>query len=284
MLAALGACASNDADSTSRAEPARPPPGTLAALVAPPRSAHPSFTGDASDVERAFLARLEAFQRREPDTVLALSARTSAPGSQEDIQNFMDNYAVRLYRINAIDVARDTATVDYEDAIVGLDSTIAITTLLGQHDVWKLEDGAWKWSSNTVTAPGIPRDVATVRVQLRDGSPPRITKLPAAEFAFRLENRGTAPKGTFLLGVPADFDLQQLVPTLDALVQQRANGGAQLPAGVLELGATVAVPAGGVGTMVFSGRLPNGRYVLVTRADGDQGDVLPGEYTDFVVE
>jgi hypothetical protein len=50
------------------------------------------------------------------------------------------------------------------------------------------------------------------------------------------------------------------------------------------MGATADVPANGTGTMVFTARLPKGRFFLLSRTAGDNPTLLPNEYADFTVK
>jgi hypothetical protein len=261
-----------------------PPTGTLKPLVSPPRSFKPVFTGEAARVERAFRARVSAFDHQDVVAALATFSRTAPLPKADDLRSFMHNYLVRLFRINAIGVQGDSATIDYENAIVGRNLRAPVNTLLAQHEVWTREDGTWKGVSDVATAPGIPADVATVSVTLRDGRAPEVGPRPNRDFAFKITNTGAAPKGVFILGIPRHIDAASLLPVVARVGDARAAGSsAPFPRGVLELGATPDVAAQSVGTMVFSDRLPKGRYLLLARAGGDPHPVLDGEYVDFTV-
>jgi hypothetical protein len=257
-----------------------PPGGSVP--HAPPRSYRPVFTGEASAVEEAFRARLDAFERKDATTAIALSATAL---KREDVLAFMNNYSIRLYRINAITVNGNTATIDYENAIVARDLKSNVTTLLAQHEVWGKQVGGWKQLSDVASTPGIPTDVAAVTVTLRDNAPIIVpTPLPLTDFAFVLKNTGNAAKGVFILGIPADLDVPAFLPVIVAIGTKRdANIAAPFPDGVLEMGATPDAPAHGNGTMVFTARLPKGRYLLLSREPGDKPALLPKEYADFTV-
>jgi hypothetical protein len=262
-----------------------PPTGTLKPLVAPPRSAKPVFTGEAARVERAFRARVSAFDHQDVAGALALTSKAPpSSATADDLRSFMENYRVRLFRINAIAVDGNTATIDYENAIVGRNLRSTVNTLLAQHEVWTREDGGWKNVTDVSSAPGIPSDLATVDVTLRDGAATSVGPLPSRSFAFKIANDGAAAKGVFILGIPRDQDLATLIPVMQQIGDARSSGGAaQFPDGVQELGATPDVPANGDGTMVFNRRLPKGRYLLVSVADGDVDPLIENEYADFTV-
>ena len=100
--------------------------------------------------------------------------------------------------------------------------------------------------------------------------------LPSGEFAFALSNPGMAAKGVFILGIPSDLD----VPSYIQLFM--AGDRLPLPDKVLEMGGIPDLAPGGKGAMVFSGALPKGRYLLLSRAKGE-GDVLPKEYAEFTI-
>ena len=68
---------------------------------------------------RAFRARVSAFDHKDVSGALATFSRAAPPPSIADLQTFFDNFDVRMYRIDAIEVHGDSATVDYENAIVG---------------------------------------------------------------------------------------------------------------------------------------------------------------------
>jgi len=261
-----------------------PPTGTLKPLVAPPRSHKPVFTGEAAKVERAFRARVSAFDHQDLVAALATFSRTITLPKEDDLRSFMHNYLVRLFRINAIGVQGDSATIDYENAIVGRNLRASVNTLLAQHEVWTRENGTWKGVSDVATAPGIPADIATVSLTLRDGRAPQVGALPNRDFAFKITNTGTAPKGAFILRIPRHLDVASLLLVIARIGDARDAGStAQFPRGVLELGATPDVAAHGVGTMVFSGRLPTGRYLILARAGGDPHPVLDNEYVECTV-
>jgi hypothetical protein len=257
-----------------------PPGGSVP--HAPPRSYRPVFTGEAVAVEEAFRARLDAFERKDVAAALALSA--TAPKA-DDVLAFMNTYSIRLYRINAIAASGSTATIDYEDAIVARDLKSNVTTLLAQHEVWTKQVGGWKQVSDAASTPGIPSDLAAVTVTLRDNAPIIVpTPLPQTDFAFVLKNTGTEAKGVFILGIPADLDVPTFLPVIVAIGAKRdANIAAPFPDGVLEMGATPDTPADGGGTMVFTSRLPKGRYLLLSRTPGDKPALLQKEYADFTV-
>jgi hypothetical protein len=289
MLAGV-ACSSGSEQSqatgdTRRAAPHRgPPTGTLEALVAPPRSYRPVFTGEAAAVERAFRARVSAFDHKDVSGALATFSRAAPPPSIADLQTFFDNFDVRMYRIDAIEVHGDSATVGYENAIVGHGVRSTVTTLLGQHEVWTREGGAWKGVSDVASTPGIPKDLAAVLLTLHDGQPPEVGALPDRDFAFKISNAGSAAKGLFVLGIPAGLDVATFIPVIEKIGGEREAGETSpFPDGVVELGATADVPAGSDGAMVFSDRLPKGRYLLVSRAAGDEHPLLANEYVDFTV-
>jgi hypothetical protein len=260
------------------------PSGTLPPLVAPPRSFKPVFAGEEGAVEKALRAFVDALDRKDVDAVVALRSKPD-PSYRDSVVAFVNNFSIRLYRINAIVVKGTTATIDYEDAIVGHNLTTDVTTLLAQHDAWTNEGGSWKNVSEVNQVPGIPQDLGSVTVTLRDGAPITVPPLPDCDFAFLLNNTGHAPKGVFILGIPADLDVAAFIPTINAIaVQRQTNSAAPYPAGILEMGATADVPANGTGTMVFTARLPKGRFLLLGRTAGDNPTLLPNEYADFTVK
>ena len=59
---------------------------------------------------------------------------------------------------------------------------------------------------------------------------------------------------------------------IDAIGTERQSNTAasEFPDGIVEMGATADIPAHGKGTMVFSGRLPTGRYLLVEPRGGER--------------
>jgi hypothetical protein len=284
-----GRASSGDGDAaTSTSAFGGPPTGTLPPLVAPPRSYRPVFSGEAAAVEQAFRNRLGAFDRHDIDAVLASSAKPDT-SLRDDVAAFMDTYRAPLYRINAIKVNGNNATIDYENSIVGRNLRSKVTTLLGQREVWTKSDGQWKSVSDESVTPGIPEDLRSVTVTLPDGGPIDVpASLPSTDFAFRLKNTGSATKGLFILGIPADADVAALIPAVAKVGDDRANHlPTPMPDGVLEMGATPDVAAHQDGTMVFNGRLPKGRYLLMARAasNGDQpGSLLPNEYAEFTVK
>ena len=246
--------------------------------AAPRRSFKPVFTGEAAQVEKAFRSNLDAFARKDLDAAMAMAVKSDElVGTREGLLNFMNTYRIVLYRINNIVVTGDTAAIDYENAIVGRTLKSDITTLLAQHDVWQKQLGAWKFVSDVSSMPGIPGDLPSVKVTLRDGAQTVVASpLPSGEFAFSLSNTGTAAKGVFILGIPSDLDVPsyiQLFKSADRL---------PLPDRVLELGGIPDMAPAGKGAMVFSGALPKGRYLLLSRAKGE-GDVLSKEYAEFTI-
>jgi hypothetical protein len=256
-------------------------------LVAPPRSYKPVFIGEAAAVEEAFRARLDAFERKDVSAVFATQTKTGS--SRAQVLGFMNTYRIRLYRINAITVVGNTATIAYENAIVGRNlKSDATTTLLGQHDVWTKQHGRWKFVSDVSSAPGIPQDLTAVTVTLRDHAPTIVpAQLPKTDFAFLVKNTGAAAKGLFILGIPADLKVSAFLPVIGAIGTERETNTAasEFPDGIIEMGATADIPAHKDSTMVFSGRLPDGRYLLVSRAAQDAPDTKlpPKEYADFTV-
>jgi hypothetical protein len=282
------ASSSDGAAATPTSAFSGPPTGTLPPLVAPPRSYKPVFSGEAAVVDQAFHDRLDAFDRHDIDAVLASSARPD-PSLRDDVTAFMDTYRAPLYRINAIKVDGNDATIDYENSIVGRNLQSKVRTLLGQHEVWTKVDGHWKSVSDQSVTPGIPEGMRSVTVTLPDGGPVNVpASLADTDFAFRLKNIGSATKGLFILGIPDDADVGALIPAIAKVGDDRANHiPTPMPDGVLEMGATPDVAAHQDGTMVFNDRLPKGRYLLMARAasNGDQpGDLLPNEYAAFTVK
>jgi hypothetical protein len=257
-----------------------PPTGT-APVAAPPRSYKPVFTGEAAVVQRAFLDLLAAYRRDDVDAVLA----RKIVQSRHDELAFMKNYSIRLFRITSIAVKGNTATVDYEDSIVARNLTTYVTTLLSQHDTWTKQNGRWKEQSEVASTPGIPRDLASATLTLRDDAPIAITTpLPRGNFAFVVENTGAIAKGLFILGIPTKLDVATFIPLVEQVGTERdSNLAAPFPHGVLEMGATPDVPANGAGTMVFNARLPSGRYLLLAR-EADHGSLLEKEYAVFTVK
>ena len=274
LIMTLGACGSTTSASST------PSGTTLPPLKAPPTSYRPVFTGDAGVVEKAFRANVAAYSRKDADAALAL---TTQPQTRAAILAFMNTYSFRLHRILTISVKGTKATIDYEYAIVGRNLKLNVTTLLQARNVWTWVNGGWKDAGGTVAAPGIPLDLPSVKVTLPDAAPIMVPDpLPRTEFAFLLKNTGSVAKGVFILGIPARLDVATLIPTISQIGDARANNvAAQLPHGVLEMGATADVPAHAKGTMVFSGRLPRGRYLLVSRTS--EGKLLPNEYAVFTV-
>ena len=226
-----------------------------------------------------FRANLDAFGRKDIDAVAARMA--GKLGSRADLIKFMDTYRIILYRINDIVVTGDTATIDYENAIVGRNLKTDVTTLLAQHEVWVKGATGWVVESDVASQPGIPADLASVAVTLRDDSQIVVpTPLPTGEFAFSMKNTGSNAKGVFILGIPADLD----VPSF---IERTANSSTPgFPDNILEMGATADIAAGGTGAMVFNAALPKGRYLLLTRITGSSGDttLLPKEYAEFTVQ
>jgi hypothetical protein len=240
------------------------------------------FTGTAADVEKAFRTLLAGFNRKD---VAAVHALQTKPTPRGELLSFLNSYRVRLYRINRISVYGDEATVDYENAIVGRNlKSGATTTLLGQQDVWHKKNGRWKVVSDRAFTPGIPQDLQSVTVTLRDHAPTIVpTPLPKTDFAILMKNTGRAPKGVFILGVPRDLKVSDAIAVIKRVGAARdTSAGIQFPEGITEIGATADVAAHRNGTMVFSGRLPAGRYLLVSRAAHD-GDVLPNEVAEFTI-
>jgi hypothetical protein len=97
-----------------------------------------------------------------------------------------------------------------------------------------------------------------------------------------MKNTGRATKGVFILGVPRDLKVSDAIAVIKAVGASRDTAGTEFPDGITEMGATADVAAHRNGTMVFSGRLPAGRYLLVSRAAHD-GDLLPNEVADFTI-
>jgi len=258
-----------------------PPTGSLPSLEAPPRSCKPEFAGEAGAVERAFRALLSGYDRQDLAKVVALQ---TTPSRADDL-TFMKTYRIRLYRINAITLHGNTAAIDYENAIVARDLESNVTTLLGQREVWTKQSGAWKFVADVATTPGIPRGMATVTVTLPDDAPITVPTLPNRQFAFLVKNTGSAAKGLFILGIPAHLDVPAFLPLVTKIGDARDhNIAAAFPHGVLEMGATPDIAANGTGTMVFSGRLPKGRYLLAARpGDGVDSTPNPKEYAVFTV-
>ncbi len=294
FIMVVGGCSSTSTDAANNGDAASPsttmqgpPTGTLPPLVAPPRSAESVFSGEAAEVEKAFTDFVEAFDSGDASAAISLYS-DPGPSLRRDLDGFMGNFRVLFYRINAIDVEGNTATIEYENAIVGRDLKSEVNTLLEQRDIWTKDDGSWKWVSGEASAPGIPQDLEAVTVTLADGAPISVpTPLPSTDFAFLLKNTGTATKGVFIVGIAADFEIASLIPTLTKVFDERSNEVAvRLPDGILELGSTPDVPANQDGTMVFNGRLPEGRYVLLTRtsSDGDRDPtLLPNEFAEFTI-
>jgi hypothetical protein len=235
-------------------------------------------------VAKAFRALLDAYARNDIAGVIALKA---APSIEEELA-FMNTYSIRLYRITAIAVNGNTATIDYEDAIVGRNLRSHVTTLLAQHDVWTKDSGAWKAAFQVASAPGIPEGLASVAATLRDAAPIILpASLPKADFAFLLRNTGAAAKGVFILGIPGHLDVSAVIQTVTAVgnVRQTSPLAAPLPDGILEMGATPEIPAHANGTMVFNARLPKGRYLLLSTETRDgQRSLLPDEYAEFIIK
>ncbi len=279
---AVGACgtAQKSAGGASPTTVAATPADGTAPFVAPPRSAKPIFTGEAAKVEATLRASLAAYEQGDAQAAYVMQStkrRMLPENSVNALQEFMDAYRVVLYRINTINVKGDRATLDYENAIVGRSLQSDVTTLLHQHDVWVKEDGEWRSDSGSVTTPGIPPDLATVDVAIRDGERIDIpAPLPTTDFAFRIENRGKEARGLFILGIPADLDVSSF---FDRHAEQEESG---FDDGILEMGATPDISGRATGTMVFSKQLPSGRYLLVART-ADAGAMIPSEYADFVV-
>ena len=272
---------SNGARSSTTAH--RTPALTVPGLVAPPRSRKAVFTGHAAEVERAFRARLAAYDRKDVDYAVATQATKN--GTRQEIVEFMNTYQIRLFRITRIDVYGDQATIDYEDAIVGRNlKPAAITTLLAQQDRWTKQDGRWKTASDRAFSPGIPQDLTSVTLTLRDHAPIVIPRLPTTDFAFLLKNTGAAPKGVFIVRIRPRAKISEVIAAIKAVGDQRGSdaAGVPFPDGIIEMGATPDVPAHRTGTMVFSGRLPAGRYLLLSRA-ANNGELLPKEYAAFTV-
>ena len=266
---------SSDERTVGIAEAAAPPNGT-----SPPRKApRPVFTGEAAAVEKAFRDNLDAFARKDVDAVVARMGDNL--GSRTDLIKFMDAYRIVLYRINNIVVTGKTATIDYENAIVGRNLNTDVTTLLAQHDVWLKATTGWMFQSDISSQPGIPVDLASVAVTLRDDGQIVIpTPLPKGEFAFAMKNTGSNTKGVFILGIPADLDVPSFIE------QQVKSSEPGFPDNILEMGATTDIAAGGTGAMVFNAALPEGRYLLLTQITKSFGDttLLPKEYAEFTVQ
>lgn len=281
LIITLGATGLTTSASSSPASSYTPTGTTLPPLEAPPTSYRPIFTGAAGVVEKAFRSKVAAYSRKDVDTALAL---TFQPQSRAAILAFMNTYSFRLHRILTISVKGTKATIDFEYAIVGRNLKLNVTTLLQERNVWTRVNGVWKDAGGTVTAPGIPLDLASVKVMLPDGTPIMVTEpLPETGFAFLLKNTGSLAKGVFILGIPARLNVATLIPKIGQIGDERSNNvAAQLPDGVLELGATADIPPQAKGTMVFSGRLPRGRYLLISRTAGT-GTLLPNEYAVFTV-
>ena len=284
----VGACSSSTNNAANHSTGTTPttafrgtPSLTLPGLVAPPRSRKVVFTGTAADVEKAFRALLAGFNRKD---VAAVHALQTKPTPRTELLSFLNSYRVRLYRINRISVYGDEATIDYENAIVGRNlKSDAPTTLLGQQDVWHKKNGRWKVVSDRAFTPGIPEDLQSVTVILRDHAPTIVpTPLPKTDFAFLLKNTGRATKGVFILGVPRDLKVSDAIAAIKAVGASRDTAGTEFPDGITEMGATADVAGHRNGTMVYSGRLPAGRYLLVSRAAHD-GDLQPNELADFTV-
>ena len=256
-----------------------PPAGTIALR----RDAKPVFTGEAADVEKAFRANLDAYQRKDVDIALgniSKEGQQKRPTSRADLADFMDSFRIVLYRVTNIAVDGTRATVDYENAIVGRNLKSDVTTLLAQHDVWVKEGGTWKFLSDVSSSPGIPEDLKAVPITMRDGRQITVpVPLPKGEFAISVTNAGAATKGLFILGIPADRDVPSLLKEI--------GSSDRMPDHVLEMGAISDIAAGSTGAMVFSGALHTGRYVLVARSTEDEyhrTPLLPGEYAEFSVQ
>ena len=249
----------------------RPPNGS-----APPRHrSAPVFTGEAAVVQQAFMALLNSFEKRDVDTIERVAG--TKLGSKADLVSFVKAYRIVLYRIINIAVVGDTATIDYENAIVGRSLRSNVTTLLAQHEIWFKKNGQWMFESDVASAPGIPSDLASVALTLRAGRQIVLSlPLPHGDFAFLVHNTSSVAKGLFILGIPANLDVPSFI---DTQIKSTAPG---FSPGILEMGATSDIAAGASGTMVFSAALPPGRYLLQARAAKD-GTPLRHEYAEFGV-
>jgi hypothetical protein len=286
LVLVLGACSS----SGNSASPGAPtttfhgtPALTLPGLVAPARSHKIVFTGEQREVETAFRTLLADYERKDVDAAYAIQENPKVTKVQ--VRSFMNSYQVRLFRIDDIFVNGTDATIDYENAIVGRNvKPNATTTLLGQREFWTKVDGRWKMVSDTAFTPGIPSDLRSVTVTLRDGEPIVVpTPLPATDFAFLLKNTGRAPKGVFILRVPPNLPLSTVLSAIRTVGTRRNAAGSIFPDGIVEMGATADVASHRDGTMVFSRRLAKGKYVLVTRSAGSSGQLLPDETAVFTI-
>ena len=257
--------------------------GPQSGTVIMARSTKMVFSGEAAVVEKALRFHIDAVNRRSVDEFLVNARRPghpiATPADRKNLLEFMNAYRIVLYRITRIDVTGNKATIDYENAIVGRNLKSAVTTLLAQHENWVKDAKGWGSLDDVASAPGIPSDLAAVGVKLRDGAQIVLDALPAGEFAFRLTNSGRVPKQVFILGIPRALD----VPSFIENVAKSTTPG--FPEPVLEMGAANAVKPGDTGTMVFSGPLPRGRYLLLTQTPDGVNDatLYPHEYAEFTV-
>ena len=165
--------------------------------------------GAAADVEKAS-GRLGS-QVANKDVDATVVSESPVHDTRTQLLGFMNTYSIRLYRITAITVKGDTATIDYENTIVGRNlKADATTTLLGQRDVWTKTGGVWKSVSDVASSPGIPRKSHRVGDGHAARSPTDGDRWPAEHrLRFLVKNTGVASKGVFILGIPADLNVRR---------------------------------------------------------------------------
>lgn len=187
----------------------------------------------------------------------------------------LPNDELVIRKIGDITVDGDTATVEAEASSRNREGDAPASIILGIRATFLLEAGVWKIDKEEFTSPDVPAGLTTVHLDAKEFAfafdPSLIT---SGNIAFEMANTGAEQHQIVIEQVPEDFDVEAALRSEDELE------------GTTHIGSTPPLEPGETRGIVFTDKLPAGRYVMLCfmpDKDGTQ-HALKGMWSEFTIE
>ena len=187
----------------------------------------------------------------------------------------LPNDELVIRKIGDITVDGDTATAEVEASSREREGDAPASIIFGVRATLLLDDGVWKIDEEKFTSPDLPDGVTTVHLDAKEFAfefdPSLIT---SGNIAFEMANTGAQQHQIVIEQVPKDFDVEAALMSEDELE------------GTKHIGSTPPLEPGETRDIVFTNKLPAGRYVMLCfmqDTDGTQ-HALKGMWSEFTIE
>ena len=187
----------------------------------------------------------------------------------------LPNDELIIRKIGDITVDGATATAEVEASSREREGDAPASIIFGVRATLLLDDGVWKIDEEKFTSPDLPDGVTTVHLDAKEFAfefdSPLIT---SGNIAFEMANTGAQRHQIVIEQVPEDFDVKAALMSEDEAE------------GMTHIGSTPPQEPGDTRDIVFTNKLPAGRYVMLCFMPDTDGTphALLGMWSEFTIE